>query len=283
MVHLDDIEQTELDDTTAAGAMEGESARRAAAASVPFIRVAGVYKSFGDLHVLRGVDLDIAKGESMVIIGGSGTGKSVLIKHIIGLLRPDDGSVTVDGREVGALGRSDLGALRQRMGMLFQNAALFDSMTVGDNVAFAMRQRTPMKQNEIAERVEEILGMVGLSGVQDKWPAELSGGMKKRAGLARALALGPEIVLYDEPTTGLDPILADQINDLIIDLHERLHVTSVAITHDMVSAYKIADKIAMLYEGRIEEVGTPAEIQNSDNLVIQQFIHGRAEGPITAR
>lgn len=282
-MHLDDIDQTEPEDATAAEAMETESAPGADEAPVPLIRVAGVHKSFGDLQVLQGVDLDIAKGESMVIIGGSGTGKSVLIKHIIGLLRPDDGSVTVDGHEVAALGRSDLGALRERMGMLFQYAALFDSMTVGDNVAFAMRQRTRMKQQDIVERVEEILGMVGLSGVQDKWPAELSGGMKKRAGLARAIALRPEIVLYDEPTTGLDPILADQINDLIIDLQARLHVTSVTITHDMVSAYKIADKIAMLYEGRIEEMGTPTEIQTSDNPVIQQFIHGRAEGPITAR
>ena len=278
-----DIGQTELEGTAAVEAMESESAPGAAEASVPFIRVAGLQKSFGDLHVLQGVDLDIAKGESMVIIGGSGTGKSVLIKHIIGLLRPDDGFVKIDGREVAALGRFDLGMLRERMGMLFQYAALFDSMTVADNVAFAMRQRTRLKQEEIAERVEKVLGTVGLSGVQDKWPAELSGGMKKRAGLARAIALGPEIILYDEPTTGLDPILAAQINDLIIDLQERLHVTSVTITHDMVSAYKIADKIAMLYEGRIEEVGTPAEIQNSDNPVIQQFIHGRAEGPITAR
>ncbi len=277
-----DIGQTELEGTAAVKAMERESAPGAAAASVPFIRVAGLQKSFGDLHVLQGVDLDIAKGESMVIIGGSGTGKSVLIKHIIGLLRPDDGFVTIDGREVAALGRFDLGMLRERMGMLFQYAALFDSMTVGDNVAFAMRQRTRLKQEEIAECVEKVLGTVGLSGVQDKWPVELSGGMKKRAGLARAIALGPEIILYDEPTTGLDPILAAQINDLIIDLQERLHVTSVTITHDMVSAYKIADKIAMLYEGRIEEVGTPAEIQNSDSPVIQQFIHGRAEGPITA-
>ena len=282
-MHFDDIDQTGLEDTAAVEAMESESAPGVAEASVPLIRVAGVQKSFGDLHVLQGVDLDIAKGESMVIIGGSGTGKSVLIKHIIGLLRPDDGFVTVDGREVAALGRFDLGMLRARMGMLFQYAALFDSMTVGDNVAFAMRQRTRMKQKEIADRVEKVLGMVGLSGVQDKWPAELSGGMKKRAGLARAIALGPEIILYDEPTTGLDPILADQINSLLIDLQERLHVTSVTITHDMVSAYKIADKIAMLYDGRIEEVGTPAEIQNSDNPVIQQFIHGRAEGPITAR
>ncbi len=249
----------------------------------PLIRVEGLHKSFGDLEVLRGTDLSVSKGESMVVIGGSGTGKSVLIKHIIGLLRPDEGKVTVDGRVVARLRRSDLGELRRGMGMLFQYAALFDSMTVGDNVAFALRQHTRMKAAEIADRVEEVLAMVGLSGVQDKWPAELSGGMKKRAGLARALALGPQIVLYDEPTTGLDPILADQINDLILDFQQRLSVTSVTITHDMTSAYKIGDRIAMLYEGRIEEVGTPAEIQNSSNPVVQQFIHGRAEGPITTR
>jgi phospholipid/cholesterol/gamma-HCH transport system ATP-binding protein len=255
----------------------------APAAGTPLIEVKGLCKSFGMLDVLRGADLSIAKGESMVVIGGSGTGKSVLIKHIIGLLRPNAGTVTVDGRVVADLKRPELGALRRRMGMLFQYAALFDSMNVADNVAFAMRQHTRMSEKEIADRVDEVLSMVGLTGAQETWPAELSGGMKKRAGLARAIALGPEIILYDEPTTGLDPILADQINDLVLDLKERLNVTSVAITHDMISAYKIADRIAMLYEGRIEEVGTPEEIQNSSNPVIQQFIHGRAEGPITTR
>ena len=169
------------------------------------------------------------------------------------------------------------------IGMVFQQSALFDSMTVGDNVAFELRQHTSMGAEEVADRVEEMLTMVGLSGLQDKWPADLSGGMKKRAGLARALALGPEIVLYDEPTTGLDPILADQINGLIRDLQKRLNVTSVTITHDMISAYKIADRIAMLHKGRIEEVGTPGEIQDSSNPIVQQFIHGRAEGPITPR
>jgi phospholipid/cholesterol/gamma-HCH transport system ATP-binding protein len=230
-----------------------------------------------------GTDLTVAKGESMVVIGGSGTGKSVLVKHIIGLLHPDAGTVTVDGRQVSTLKRTELSDLRRRMGMLFQYAALFDSMTVGENVAFALRRHTKMSEAEVRERVAEVLGMVGLSGVEETWPAELSGGMKKRAGLARAIAMGPEIMLYDEPTTGLDPILADQINELILDFRERLNVTSVAITHDMVSAYKIADRIAMLYDGRIEEVGTPEQIQNSDNPVIQQFIHGRAEGPITAQ
>jgi phospholipid/cholesterol/gamma-HCH transport system ATP-binding protein len=249
----------------------------------PLIHIEDLHKAFGSLQVLRGADLDIAKGESMVVIGGSGTGKSVLIKHIIGLLRPDAGKVEVDGHVVAELKRPELGAMRRRMGMLFQYAALFDSMNVEANVSFSLRQHTKMSEAEIADRVEEVLGMVGLSGVQKKWPAELSGGMKKRAGLARAIALGPEIILYDEPTTGLDPILADQINELIIDLRERLNVTSVTITHDMISAYKIGDRIAMLYEGRIEEVGTPEEIQESDNPVVQQFIHGRAVGPITTR
>jgi phospholipid/cholesterol/gamma-HCH transport system ATP-binding protein len=253
-------------------------------AEIPdFIRVEGLYKAFGKVEVLKGTDLTVAKGESMVVIGGSGTGKSVLVKHIIGLLHPDAGTVTVAGRQVGSLKRTELSDLRRRMGMLFQYAALFDSMTVGENVAFALRRHTKMSEAEVRERVAEVLGMVGLSGVEETWPAELSGGMKKRAGLARAIAMGPEIMLYDEPTTGLDPILADQINELILDFRERLKVTSVAITHDMVSAYKIADRIAMLYNGRIEEVGTPEEIQNSDNPVIQQFIHGRAEGPITAQ
>ena len=249
----------------------------------PLIRIEGLRKSFGDLKVLRGADLSVSKGESMVVIGGSGTGKSVLIKHIIGLLRPDEGKVVVKGAVISESDRSDLNELRRSMGMLFQQAALFDSMTVGDNVAFELRQHTSMGEEEVSDRVEEMLTMVGLSRLQDKWPADLSGGMKKRAGLARALAIGPEIILYDEPTTGLDPILADQINGLIRDLQKRLNVTSVTITHDMISAYKIADRIAMLHKGRIEEVGTPGEIQDSSNPIVQQFIHGRAEGPITPR
>ena len=248
-----------------------------------FISIEGLHKAFSGQQVLQGVDLTIERGESMVVIGGSGSGKSVLIKHVIGLLFPDEGRVVVDGQVVADLKRTTLNEMRKRMGMLFQQAALFDSMTVGENVAFALREHTKMKDAEIRDRVEEVLAWVGLSGVEEKWPAELSGGMKKRAGLARAIALGPEIMLYDEPTTGLDPILADQINDLIKDLNERLHVTSISITHDMVSAYKIADRIAMLYRGQIEEIGTPEEIQNSSNPVIQQFIHGRAEGPITQR
>jgi len=247
------------------------------------ISIEGLRKSFGTAKVLRGASLSVSSGESMVVIGGSGTGKSVLIKHVIGLLRPDEGKVIVKGAVISELDRSDLNELRRSMGMLFQQAALFDSMTVGDNIAFELRHHTSMGAEEVADRVQEMLTMVGLSGAQDKWPADLSGGMKKRAGLARALALGPEIILYDEPTTGLDPILADQINSLIRDLQKRLDVTSITITHDMTSAYKIADRIAMLHKGRIEEVGTPGEIQDSSNPIVQQFIHGRAEGPITPR
>ncbi len=247
------------------------------------ISIEGLRKSFGTAKVLRGASLSVSSGESMVVIGGSGTGKSVLIKHVIGLLRPDEGKVIVKGAVISELGRSGLNELRRSMGMLFQQAALFDSMTVGDNIAFELRHHTSMGAEEVADRVQEMLTMVGLSGAQDKWPADLSGGMKKRAGLARALALGPEIILYDEPTTGLDPILADQINSLIRDLQKRLDVTSITITHDMTSAYKIADRIAMLHKGRIEEVGTPGEIQDSSNPIVQQFIHGRAEGPITPR
>ncbi len=245
-----------------------------------FIRISDLHKSFGELHVLRGVDLDVARGESLVIIGSSGTGKSVLLKHVIGLLAPDHGDLVVDGSSVPGLGRDALSRLRRRMGMLFQYAALFDSMNVGDNVAFALRQQRDWPEARVQERVREVLRWVGLKGIEGKVPAELSGGMKKRVGLARAIALEPEIILYDEPTSGLDPILADQINDLIVDLNTRLNATSLTITHDMVSAYKIADRIAMLHEGKIEEAGTPQQIQASDNAVIQQFINGRADGPI---
>jgi phospholipid/cholesterol/gamma-HCH transport system ATP-binding protein len=261
---------------------DGSSTEGDAASGPNLISVRDVHKAFGEQRVLQGVDLEVPSGESLVIIGSSGTGKSVLIKHIIGLLVPDAGEVLVDGERVADLRRQDLARMRQRMGMLFQYAALFDSMNVRENVAFALRQHTGWKEAEIRDRVAEVLRWVGLAGAEDKNPSELSGGMKKRVGLARAIALGPEIILYDEPTTGLDPILADQINDLILDLAERLNVTSITITHDMISAYKIADRIAMLYQGKIEEIGTPQQIQTSENAVVQQFINGRAEGPITA-
>lgn len=244
------------------------------------IELRDIHISFGNHKVLNGVNLEVKKGESVVVIGRSGSGKTVLIKHIIGLLKPDSGEVWVDGIKVNELKEKELKQLRTKFGMLFQYAALFDSMTVGENVGFALLQNTKMKREEAEERVKECLRMVGLEDVGHMNPAELSGGMKKRVGLARAIALKPEIILYDEPSTGLDPIMADAINNLIIELREKLNVTSVAITHDMVSAFKIADRIAMLYKGKIIETGSPEEIKSSSNSVVQQFIHGEAKGPI---
>lgn len=245
------------------------------------IKMVEVEKSFGDNHVLRGVNLDIEEGESMVIIGGSGSGKSVLIKHIIGILRPDKGRIYLSGEEISRMGERDLNEVRKRFGMLFQAAALFDSLAVWENVGFGLKQHTHLSDAEIREIATEKLAMVGLYDVENLRPSELSGGMQKRVGLARAIAMEPEILLYDEPTTGLDPINADMINNLIIEMREKLNVTSVAITHDMVSAYKIADRIAMVYRGKVLEVGTPEEIQRTDNPYVKQFILGLAEGPIT--
>jgi len=217
-----------------------------------------------------------------VVIGGSGTGKSVLIKCIIGLLRPDAGRILVDGEDVTRMDERELTRVRRKFGMLFQGAALFDSMTVGENVAFALRRLGLYPEHQIPAVVEEKLAMVGLRDIQHLMPSELSGGMKKRVALARAIAAEPQILLYDEPTTGLDPIMADVINDLIVSLRESLGVTAIAITHDMASAYKIADRIAMLYKGKIIEVGTPEEIRNTTNPVVSQFVRGSAHGPITA-
>jgi phospholipid/cholesterol/gamma-HCH transport system ATP-binding protein len=245
------------------------------------ISVQDVYKSFGNNHVLRGAFLEIKKGESMVVIGGSGTGKSVLIKCVIGLLKPEKGEIYIDGQEVASLKERGLNEIRKKFGMLFQWGALFDSMRVWENVGFGLRQHTRLKDTEIKDIAIEKLKLVGLRNVENLMPSELSGGMRKRVSLARAIAMEPEILLYDEPTTGLDPIMADVINELIIHLREKIKVTSIAITHDMVSAYKIAERIAMLYKGEIIEVGTPEWIRNSKNEIVQQFIQGRAEGPIT--
>ncbi|HLB05921.1 MAG TPA: ABC transporter ATP-binding protein [Thermodesulfobacteriota bacterium] len=250
--------------------------------SESMIKVVDLYKSFGPKKVLQGADLEISKGESMVVLGGSGTGKSVLIKCIIGILRPDGGKVYVSGQEVTSLREWELNEVRKKFGMLFQGGALFDSLSVWENVGFGLKQHTRLSDKEIKERAVEKLKLVGLFNVENLRTSELSGGMMKRVSLARAICMEPEILLYDEPTTGLDPIMADVINELIIHLKKTLKVTSIAITHDMVSAYKIADKIAMLYKGKIIEVGTPDEIKSSKNEVVQQFIHGRAEGPITA-
>jgi len=230
--------------------------------------------------VLRGLDLHVEKGETMVVIGRSGCGKSVLLKHIIGIMKPDEGSITVAGQEVTSMDKRALNELRKMFGMLFQSAALFDSLTVAENVAFGLRRFTNMTDGEIADKVAQKLELVGLRGIEPLHPAELSGGMKKRVGLARALAMDPQIVLYDEPTTGVDPILASSINELVRDLNTRLGVTSIVVTHDMVSANKVGDRIAMLYQGVIRCVGTPEEIQKSDDAVVQQFIRGIAEGPM---
>jgi len=244
------------------------------------IRIINLHKAFGDNQVLRGVELTVATGETMVVIGQSGSGKSVLLKHIIGLMKPDLGEIWVDDTEATKLDEDELQGFTRKFGMLFQGAALFDSMTVAENVAFGLERHTNYPREEIRRMVEESLARVGLHGVEDMLPYELSGGMKKRVGLARAIAYEPEIMLYDEPSTGLDPIRADAINDLINMLKRDMGVTSVVITHDMASSYKIADRIAMLYEGVILEVGTPDEIRNSRNPIVQQFIHGESQGPI---
>ena len=245
------------------------------------IELEDVHKSFGDNHVLRGVDLAARQGESLVVIGGSGSGKSVLLKCIIGILTPERGTIRVAGQEIGSLGEKELYQLRKKFGMLFQAGALFDSLTVWENVGFGLLQHTQMSQEEVRKLATEKLNLLGLYGIEDAMPSALSGGMRKRVSLARAIAMDPEILLYDEPTTGLDPIRADAINELILEMRGKIRVTSITITHDMASAYKIADRIAMLYQGRIIEAGTPEAIRNSANPVVQQFILGKAQGPIT--
>ena len=242
--------------------------------------IEGVWKRLGAKDVLRGLDLTVAEGESVVIIGRSGTGKSVLLKHVVGLIDPDRGTVRVDGQDVPALSVKELLDLRKRMGMLFQGGALFDSLSIAENVGLPLREHTRIAETQVDLLVHEKLHLVGLEGVETMRPSSLSGGMKKRAALARALALNPKIMLYDEPTTGLDPITADLINRLIRRLQERLGITSIAVTHDMRSAYHIADRIAMLHEGRIHAIGTPTEIQASADPAVRQFIEGSAEGPL---
>ena len=246
------------------------------------IELKKINKNFQNNKVLNDCSLKINKGETMVIIGRSGVGKSVLLKHIIGILQPDSGDVLVDGQSVSTLKNKDLNKLRLEIGMLFQGAALFDSLTVGENVGFLLREHTSATNELIEKRVKESLATVGLRGIENLMPVSLSGGMKKRVGLARAICSQDlKIILYDEPTTGLDPIMADAINNLIISLHDKLNVTSVAVTHDMNSAYKIADRIAMLYKGKIIAIGTPQEIKKTKNPFVKQFIAGDAHGPIT--
>jgi phospholipid/cholesterol/gamma-HCH transport system ATP-binding protein len=250
-------------------------------AAVPKIAIRGLVKSFGPKRVLRGVDLDVPAGRSLVVIGGSGTGKSVLIKCVLGLLAPDGGSIKVDGAEVVGADSATMDGLRRKFGMLFQGGALFDSLPVWENVAFGLLATRRVDRAEAKERAARTLGMVGLAPeVADLMPAELSGGMQKRVGLARAIAQEPEILFFDEPTTGLDPIMADVINDLIVRCVRQLGATALSITHDMASVRKIADRVAMLYGGRIVWEGPVGAIDDSGSPFVDQFIHGRTEGPI---
>jgi len=229
-------------------------------------------KAFGPQKVLQGLDLEIPLGKITVIIGGSGSGKSVLLKHIVGLLKPDSGQILLDGVDVNALGREDLRTLRKKFGFLFQDAALFDSMDVFDNVAFPIREHTDFDEKKIAEIVKRKLEQVKLKNIEHKFPAELSGGMRKRVGLARATALDPEIVLYDEPTTGLDPITSRAIDDLIVETQLNLNATSIVISHDIHSTLRIANIIAMLHDGKIVAKGTPKEILDNPNPIIRSFL-----------
>jgi|SRR5579883_1888061 len=248
------------------------------------IEIKKVSKSFGDRNVLDRIDLEVFAGETLVIIGRSGVGKSTILKHIAGLLFPDSGEVWVESQEVERLGESQLNELRKKMGVVFQYAALFDSLTVFENVSFRLLRDFNMPLQQAIDTVKAKLELVGLKDeLLDLKPAQLSGGMRKRVGLARAIAHEPEIILYDEPTSGLDPVSSEAINDLILDMQKKLGVTSVVVTHDMHSAYKVANRIAMIYDGKIIGIGTPEEIKNSQDPYIHQFVTGSVEGPMPVR
>ena len=246
------------------------------------IELINLYKSFDGHRVLDGLSLHIKKGETMVIIGRSGCGKSVTLKHIIGVMKPDKGEIRVDGEEITKMDDEDLNRVRLKIGMLFQEAALFDSLTVGENVGFLLREHSDLSEDQIRNKVRESLALVGLKGIENIMPSALSGGMRKRVGLARAICSESlKIILYDEPTTGVDPIMGDAINNLIVSLHDKLNVTSVAVTHDMKSAFKIADRIALLYKGKIIAVDEVEKIKNSKDPFVRQFVKGEATGPLT--
>ena len=244
------------------------------------IKVINLRKHFGDLSVLEGINLEIKRGETFAIIGQSGSGKSVFLKLLMGLLRPDAGEIYIDGLELAKLNERQLYEVRMKSAMVFQSAALFDSLNVFENVAFGLMQHTDLSLDLIKQRVEQCLAMVGLEGIEDKMPSELSGGMKKRVAIARAIALNPQIVLYDEPTTGLDPVVASSINKLIKKLKGEIESTAVVVTHDMNSVYLVADRIGMLYQGKIIKIGSPEEFQNATHPVVKQFVNGESEGPI---
>ncbi|HUP59102.1 MAG TPA: ABC transporter ATP-binding protein [Thermoanaerobaculia bacterium] len=246
-----------------------------------FISLQHLWKAFDGKQVLRDMSIDIDRGETVVIVGGSGTGKSVTLKHMIGLLQPDRGHVIVDGQDLCCMKAVELNEFRRRFGMAFQEGALFDSMNVYENIAFPLRRHTKMSEDEIRARVEECLEDVHLHGVEKKRPSELSGGMRRRVGFARAISLAPQILLFDEPTTGLDPVISDVIAELIREMDQKLGTTTVTITHDMKVAFKIANRVAMLHNGEIIEQGTPEKFQQSANPIVQQFIEGRAAGPLT--
>jgi len=237
------------------------------------IEIRNLKKKFGDKQVLSGVNLDIEKGLTLVIIGRSGCGKSVLLKHIIGLLTPDEGHVFIEGRDITEMDKKNVYSLRKKFGFLFQGAALFDSMNVEENIGLALKENTSMSKSDIKNIVAEKLEMVGLPGIQSMKPSDLSGGMKKRVSLARSLATNPEYILYDEPTTGLDPVMSDQIDDLIKELAHKLNVTSIVVTHDIFSVYDVADEVAMMHEGKIYFKGTPKELTETNDNIIRDFLN----------
>ncbi len=245
------------------------------------IQIKELFKSLAGRRVLNGLNLTIAEGQTTVIIGRSGCGKSVLLKHIVGILKPDSGAVFVNGQDITKLKEKELNKLRLRMGMVFQGGALFDSLTVAENVGFGLIENTNQDKQTIACKVARSLELVGLPGIENLMPAALSGGMRKRVALARAIALEPQIILYDEPTTGVDPITADSINKLIVDTRDKLGVTAVVVTHDMKSAYAVGNRIAMMYQGKIIAEGSVKEIQDSKDPLVHQFINGLSSGPIT--
>ncbi|MFL6516021.1 MAG: ABC transporter ATP-binding protein [Chthoniobacterales bacterium] len=243
----------------------------------PMIAVRALVKGIGHQEILRGVDLEVGHGETLAIIGRSGGGKSVLLKNLIGLMQPDAGEILIEGQNIIGLNERQLGAIRQKIGILFQGAALFDSMTVAENISFPLREAGERNAKTIADSVRDMLDVVELEGQEDKMPVNLSGGMKKRVGLARAIIRRPKCVLYDEPTSGLDPVVSDSINKLIRRLQQRLGMTSIVVTHDMKSAFDVADRIAYLHEGRMYFQGTPAEIQQTNDHLIRDFLEGRSD------